>query len=170
MRVAAGVVPAFSVVVILATIGYCYVTARQHGHVPPFPKTDITHTLIKYPEYLAGRVGFISITPLIALSYYILMAYLNKLSFLHTGEADPHAGTIFHMGWVSAVAFCFGTAAVSDGKTDGKNDMNWLIHDNATMLFFVLQLLAIHLAGRSYARLGPNLSPPPASSAVAVPI
>lgn len=41
--------PLFGAVLATITVLWTYIVALHKKHVPPFPKTDITHTAIKYP-------------------------------------------------------------------------------------------------------------------------
>lgn len=46
--------------------------------VPPFPQTDITHTAIKYPEYVIFRIGLMVAPVLFCISFQILKYLFNK--------------------------------------------------------------------------------------------
>jgi len=49
--------------------------------VDPFPKTDITHCGLKFPEYIVFRIGLLSVIPLFVFSWQLTKNYLQLLSF-----------------------------------------------------------------------------------------
>jgi hypothetical protein len=55
------------------SIGSSYYLARSKSppDVDPFPKTDITHCGINFPEYLPFRIGLLSIIPLFIICWYL---------------------------------------------------------------------------------------------------
>lgn len=55
----------------MTSIGLSYYIARQNGHVDPFPKTDITHCGLGFPEYIPFRIGMLAIIPLFVFSWQL---------------------------------------------------------------------------------------------------
>ncbi len=49
-----------------------YKIARSQSDVRPFPWTDITHTGIKYPEYIPLRIGLMVGAALFYLTFQLL--------------------------------------------------------------------------------------------------
>ena len=67
--------PTLAALVAMVTIAITYTIAYRDGHVKKWPATDITHTMIKYPEYMVGRVGkkknfFFKISPILNIIYH----------------------------------------------------------------------------------------------------
>lgn len=64
------------------TILATYYVARDKNppDVPAFPKTDITHTAIKYPEYVIFRIGLMVAPVLFGISFQILKYFLIKIN------------------------------------------------------------------------------------------
>ena len=61
----AGIISAVSILV-------SYKIAVDDKHVHPFPNTDITHTGIRYPEYIVLRIGLLVAAPLFTLTFQLL--------------------------------------------------------------------------------------------------
>jgi hypothetical protein len=75
--------PLVGAIVATFTIFATYFVARDKDppDVDPFPKTDITHTAIKYPEYVIFRIGLMVAPVLFGISFQILKNYLTIQSF-----------------------------------------------------------------------------------------
>lgn len=63
--------PILTCIIGMSSIGMSYFIARHQGHVDPFPKTDITHCGIGFPEYIPFRIGLLSIIPLLVISWQL---------------------------------------------------------------------------------------------------
>lgn len=70
------IIPALACVVAISCIAISYTIAVDLHHVEPFPKTDITHTMIKYPEYIFNRIGFITSCLLMTFTWYLVAWFL----------------------------------------------------------------------------------------------
>ncbi len=63
--------PILAGVIGITSIAISYFIARHLGHVDPFPKTDITHCGIHFPEYISMRIGLLAIIPLFVISWQL---------------------------------------------------------------------------------------------------
>lgn len=66
--------PFLGAIISTATILGTYFVARSKNppDVPAFPWTDITHTAIKFPEYVIFRIGMMVTPVLFCISFQIL--------------------------------------------------------------------------------------------------
>lgn len=66
--------PLIGAILSTVTILWTYIVARhKYPHdVKPFPYTDITHTAIKYPQYVIFRIGMMVTPVLFCISFQIL--------------------------------------------------------------------------------------------------
>ena len=75
--------PLLGFIIGVTTVIASYIVARNMGDVPKFPKTDITHTGIKFPEYTIMRIGLMVVAPLLAIGFQI-QKYTFKFNNLGT--------------------------------------------------------------------------------------
>ena len=66
----AGIISAVSILV-------SYKIAVDNHDVHPFPNTDITHTGIRYPEYIVLRIGLLVAGPLFTITFQLLKYYFS---------------------------------------------------------------------------------------------
>ena len=64
--------PLYGAIISTITILSTYLVARHYHDVKPFPYTDITHTAIKYPQYVIFRIGMMVSSVLFCISFQIL--------------------------------------------------------------------------------------------------
>lgn len=66
--------PLLGAVLATITVLWTYIVARhKYPHdIKPFPYTDITHTAIKYPQYVIFRIGMMVTPVLFCISFQIL--------------------------------------------------------------------------------------------------
>jgi hypothetical protein len=64
--------PLIGAVVATVTILWTYQVALHNHDIKPFPQTDITHTAIKYPQYVIFRIGMMVAPVLFCISFQIL--------------------------------------------------------------------------------------------------
>ena len=80
----------------------------------------------------------IAAQPLIALCFYLVSTFLDNQAYKIEGKADPNSKIVYYLGLTSSIFLAISVAAMSDGKTNGKNDMNWTIHDIGATGFFAI--------------------------------
>jgi hypothetical protein len=61
--------PILACVIGMSSIAISYFIALHYEHIDPFPKTDITHCGIQFPEYIPFRIGLMAIIPLFIISW-----------------------------------------------------------------------------------------------------
>lgn len=66
--------PLLGAILSTVTIIWTYIVARYKypTDIKPFPYTDITHTAIKYPQYVIFRIGMMVTPVLFCISFQIL--------------------------------------------------------------------------------------------------
>jgi hypothetical protein len=145
--VAFAVIPFLAALVAIVNILISYHIAVNQGNADPFPYTDITHTMIHWPEYLFGRIGLITSSLLMVFTWYIVAWFLQTQASIVNAKGNNvtvNGKSIISTGTFACFMLCISTATMSDG-----GDMNWTLHSIGATGFFILILyLFVKLSGK----------------------
>lgn len=128
----AGLIPKAAFWIATASIWLCYIIAVHLGQEPPFPHCWISGTAGHYPTYIIFRLGTISGSTLLILSWLINHFWVRQVSELANFKVLrflPQIGLIF--GIMGALGLMGSTANIDTGTHNSR----W--HTTCASIFFI---------------------------------
>lgn len=134
----AGFIPKAAFWIASTAVVLCYFIAVHLGQEPPFPQCWISGTAGHYPSYIIFRLGTISGSTLLILSWFVNHFWIRDICQRHNFKVERFLPQItLILGIMGAIGLMGSTASIDTGKRNQK----W--HTTCASVFFLFTALAM---------------------------